>query len=781
MTTKSSHSEKNRNIPLTLTAKYASTWGSWEGVRELVQNWHDGIYDTVNQRGVSLISKNEIIFCEEGNNHNFKACLVNSDTREETILGRLIYNQFENKLTLINSCTELHKKILLLGYSGKSSSKEIIGQFGEGLKVGALALVRNGHLVTMETCNDRWRFDLIHNEEFGEKVLTVVVTERLTSDRSDCIEEQKNGYVLPTDTCTTITGIEDWKKFLPRFLFLKPPVDSVKTQLGSLLLDESLSGQLYVKGLWVSDLSDEDLAAGVNFTFLQLDRDRNAVPKPSEIDHMMSGIWIRAIERRPELTTKYFHLLKSERYRDVRHAAEYITDDLSKNIASEFLNEFSVLAFPMLNSSTADQMAAVNEELNLTAILCNQTLYEILMKSGSYRSLENALEEKRAKQRKPVALFSLTPMEVSVLMAAIDLAKLVNSSMDISMFDVMETSLTETCSGDGTRFCVPRWYLDPHHVHKRGSLCGKSTVTEEMADCKCCEVILCAAVLELEKKPEMYKPSTYLVQKLITKSSSQDMLSNQHGFKDGHSCTNSLNNEVFIAREMKLQEKIQQLEESITREREEAMNKILVVKKKLKEAEHHLTQREISVIDVETHLRESYKTEIEQYQKKSQAKVEELMHLLAKKEDVICNLEATVNFKQEELSQVKKQLEVTDAAAERKMGCLLDELAHSISQNRNRTKSLSKLCAEQCQSIEKGNKSREKWELLQKLCDTILQELQEEKILCSACKRKRKDCIIQPCGHYCLCNQCADLLLSEKAPCPVCRSTMSTCLKVYDT
>ena len=21
-------------------------WGCWEGVRELVQNWHDGIYDT---------------------------------------------------------------------------------------------------------------------------------------------------------------------------------------------------------------------------------------------------------------------------------------------------------------------------------------------------------------------------------------------------------------------------------------------------------------------------------------------------------------------------------------------------------------------------------------------------------------------------------------------------------------------------------------------------------------------------------------------------------------
>ncbi|XP_069107413.1 uncharacterized protein [Argopecten irradians] len=179
MTTATSHHGNSRQIALTLTARYASSWGSWEGVRELVQNWHDGIYDSVSQRGLSLISKYEVMFCEEKTDmfcQVFKACLVDSDTLKEVILGRLIYKKLGSKLYLINGCTELHKKILLLGYSGKSSNKEVIGQFGEGLKVGALALVRNGHLVTMETSKDRWMFDLIHNEEFGEKVLTVVVT-----------------------------------------------------------------------------------------------------------------------------------------------------------------------------------------------------------------------------------------------------------------------------------------------------------------------------------------------------------------------------------------------------------------------------------------------------------------------------------------------------------------------------------------------------------------------------------------------------------------------------
>ena len=47
---------------------------------------------------------------------------------------------------------------------------------GEGLKVGALALLRSGREVAMLTSHDSWRFQLARDPMFEENVLTVYVS-----------------------------------------------------------------------------------------------------------------------------------------------------------------------------------------------------------------------------------------------------------------------------------------------------------------------------------------------------------------------------------------------------------------------------------------------------------------------------------------------------------------------------------------------------------------------------------------------------------------------------
>ena len=37
-------------VCLSLTSSYAAHWGAWEGLRELVQNWHDGALAAAGER-----------------------------------------------------------------------------------------------------------------------------------------------------------------------------------------------------------------------------------------------------------------------------------------------------------------------------------------------------------------------------------------------------------------------------------------------------------------------------------------------------------------------------------------------------------------------------------------------------------------------------------------------------------------------------------------------------------------------------------------------------------
>ena len=46
---------------------------------------------------------------------------------------------------------------------------------GEGLKLGALALIRSGRQVVMCTGEERWRFAIAENKGVKEKVLTVFI------------------------------------------------------------------------------------------------------------------------------------------------------------------------------------------------------------------------------------------------------------------------------------------------------------------------------------------------------------------------------------------------------------------------------------------------------------------------------------------------------------------------------------------------------------------------------------------------------------------------------
>lgn len=96
------------------------------------------------------------------------------------------------------------------------------------MKVGTLALLREGYQVSMQTSADRWSFQLAYDATFDERVLTVFVTPRAAPSDATAADEVQVPGLRPTDTATVIRGLSQsmWESMLDRFLFLEPPSPS---------------------------------------------------------------------------------------------------------------------------------------------------------------------------------------------------------------------------------------------------------------------------------------------------------------------------------------------------------------------------------------------------------------------------------------------------------------------------------------------------------------------------------------------------------------------------
>ena len=98
---------QQQRVSLSLTAGYARHWGNWEGIRELVQNWYDGIL------GAAPAGDQELRFFKQKS-------IYQAETGDGCHLGSVEYVPASEELRMINRRTALSRKVLLLGFSNKA-------------------------------------------------------------------------------------------------------------------------------------------------------------------------------------------------------------------------------------------------------------------------------------------------------------------------------------------------------------------------------------------------------------------------------------------------------------------------------------------------------------------------------------------------------------------------------------------------------------------------------------------------------------------------------------
>ena len=371
-------------IELTVKVTYLPEWGEWEGVRELIQNSRD---EEVRGGSPMRVSHN----------------------------GRL--------LRIFNEGSRLKHKDLLFGQTDKSERSDLAGQFGEGLKLGTLALIRSGHDVKIRTGDEIWTPSIEHSLQFDEKVLTFTI---------------RKGKDIG-GTQVEIGGIEPlrWAKWRERFLFLAPIDDDERVEVpayGTILLAPMMRGRLFVKGIYVQD--GEDFLFGYDFNDIEVDRDRRMIT-PFDLKWNTAAMWKMAVSASGgrRLVPRFYSALVSDSP-DISNlhekSAERLPEEVVNDLKTMFEKDHGNLAIPVSDLSQSRAVAHMGFK---GVIVGTALMHALLARSGGFE----ALRKKAA--REVTALISwhdLSDKERSVLETAISHLALAGVDLPIGNLSVVE-------------------------------------------------------------------------------------------------------------------------------------------------------------------------------------------------------------------------------------------------------------------------------------------------------------------------------------------------------
>ena len=215
-----------------ISENYIKDWTLEDAYREILQNFVDyGEYDVI-------IQKHE----------------------ERDII--IISNDFEPTST----------DLLIIGESTKKENK--IGKYGEGLKMAALVLLRNGYYLDIHTTNFIAKFKLIINPTTTVKTLGVE------------IEEITNGSGVGKFDVVISAPSDEFKKYQDTLI---KPEDLLHTREGFGSIVNREKGNLYVGGIFVCNLHKLNFAYNLLPKNIQLDRDRK-IPRDFEVKWNISKI-----------------------------------------------------------------------------------------------------------------------------------------------------------------------------------------------------------------------------------------------------------------------------------------------------------------------------------------------------------------------------------------------------------------------------------------------------------------------------------------------------------
>ncbi|KAB8252927.1 hypothetical protein BDV35DRAFT_375774 [Aspergillus flavus] len=351
----SSPGEQSR-IFLNVSPSYVGDWDATTAFRELYQNWY--------QESVDFIS---ITVPEMGSNTN--------------ALGFIRYEKKSGRVILVNACAQLRTDALQLGHTSKKGQLQFAGCHGEGLKLAAMVMCREGHSVSIETGNSHWSF-AYGGPSKSRFCCNIGPLSVATPDGKPNPAQDMACFTYRTwrDVCVEIgpdsggTGggvsLEKFKQWLTVSLDIRGysyPESNIETDQGDLIIDPRF------REARPFELSYNFVQGGVN-------RDRQRLVSRYEQADLVRRIWESAIRENEVLVLPiYVNLLRNfPRAPDVELADQLLDHPTRFRIWKYLLREAGDKRFYFCQKTGSQSVGSITKSLRKEPAALPDTLWNLL-------------------------------------------------------------------------------------------------------------------------------------------------------------------------------------------------------------------------------------------------------------------------------------------------------------------------------------------------------------------------------------------------------------------
>jgi hypothetical protein len=303
-------------IVMSLSPNYVPSWGIWEVIREVSQNF--------------------------------------LDAEDEGYKGEVSFNKNSNTLTLYNAGYIMSPaEIAMLGETSKASGCHR-GLYGEGCKIAALVTARLHGDFTITSGDTKYSAHIEFAEEFGKPALVFHVR-KLPSKHVNGVKVEIRGI-----------SYQDWETHRQRILQLRDnPIEDTGSK-AMLLTDVKDKGNIFMKGMYVCN--DKTLRYGYNFIDGTLDRDRR-VMNDWDITSRTSSVIYQAYKDGIVSVTELFASMQ-EGAKDTRSIQWDLKKEDVEKLYEEWTRIYGLNAVPVQTSEERDAIG----HFGMNGVICNDTI-----------------------------------------------------------------------------------------------------------------------------------------------------------------------------------------------------------------------------------------------------------------------------------------------------------------------------------------------------------------------------------------------------------------------